>query len=83
MSRRTITITIGEDEGADLIFLVKINDMFLYLGAYKGQNYGKNCRISKTRIRKEANRNCYYSHTFVEKKEEEEKRGEILSSHLF
>jgi hypothetical protein len=74
MSRRTITITIGEDEGADLIFLVKINAMFLFLGAYKGQNYGKNCRISKTRIRKEANRNCII-HTHLLKKKKRRSEG--------
>jgi hypothetical protein len=58
---------IGE-EGVGLIFLVKINDMFLYLGAYKGQNHGKNCRIPKTRIRKEANRNCAINHTHLLRK---------------
>ena len=49
--------------------------MFLYLGAYKGQNLGKTCRNFETRIRKEANKTAI-NHTFVEDKEEEEEEEE-------
>jgi hypothetical protein len=45
--------------------------MFLYLGAYNGQNLGKTCRNFVTRIRKEAKKTAI-NHTFVEDREVEE-----------
>ena len=52
--------------------------MFLYLGAYKGQNLGKTCRNFETRIRKEANKTAI-NQTFVEDKEEEEEEEDNMN----
>jgi hypothetical protein len=56
-------ITIGEEEVDFANILVIFNDMFLYLGAYKGQTLDKTRRTFETRIRKKANKTAI-KHTF-------------------
>jgi hypothetical protein len=45
--RNAATISLGKQKRILTGLLVIINDMFLYLGAYKGQNWGKLSERSK------------------------------------